>query len=87
MVVKFTFQSVLVTLAKIQDTPARNAARSHSSCIISFDLIGQGQNRRFYVKEIVLPLRFADIIFRREKGRTGNMSAVHRLRTGQYQYN
>ena len=67
MVVKFTFQSVLVTLAKIQDTPARNAARSHSSCIISFDLIGQGQNKRFYVKEIVLPLRFADIIFRRER--------------------
>ena len=67
MVVKFTFQSVLVTLAKIQDAPARNAARSHSSCIISFDLIGQGQNRRFYVKEIVLPLRFADIIFRRER--------------------
>ena len=67
MVVKFTFQSVLVTLAKIQDTPARNAARSHSSCIISFDLIGQGQNKRFYVKEIVLPLRFADSIFRRER--------------------
>ena len=67
MVVKFTFQSVLVTLAKIQDTPARNAARSHSSCIISFDLIGQGQNKRFYVTEIVLPLGFADIIFRRER--------------------
>ena len=57
----------MVTLAKIQDTPARNAARSHSSCIISFDLIGQGQNKRFYVKEIVLPLRFADIIFGRER--------------------
>ena len=67
MVVKFTFQSVLVTLAKIQDTPARNAARSRSSCIISFDLIGQGQNKRFYVTEIVLPLGFADIIFRRER--------------------
>ena len=67
MFVKFTFQSVLVTLAKIQDTPARNAARSRSSCIISFDLIGQGQNKRFYVTEIVLPLGFADIIFRRER--------------------
>ena len=67
MVVKFTFQSVLVTLAKIQDTPARNAAKSRSSCIISFDLIGQGQNKRFYVTEIVLPLGFADIIFRRER--------------------
>ena len=78
MVMKFTFQSVLVTLAKIQDTPARNAARSRSSCIISFDLIGQGQNKRFYVTEIVFVGREA---------RTGNMSAVHWLRTGQYQYN
>ena len=68
MVVKFTFQSVLVTLSKMQDTPACNhAARSRSSCIISFDLIGQRQNKRFYVTEIVLPLGFADIIFRRER--------------------
>ena len=67
MVVKFTFQSVLVTLAKIQDTPARNAARSRSSCIISLDLIGQRQNKRFYVTEIVLPHGFADVIFRRER--------------------
>ena len=44
MVVKFTFQAYLVTLAKIQDTPAREVGRSHSSCILSFDLIGQHQN-------------------------------------------
>ena len=68
MVVKFTFQSVyLVTLAKIQDTPAGEVASSHSSCILSFELIGQHQNKRFHVTEIVLPLGFADVIFRRER--------------------
>ena len=67
MVVKFTFQSVLVILSKIQDTSAREVARSHSSCILSFDLIGLHQNKRFYVTEIVLPLGFADAIFRRER--------------------
>ena len=52
---------------KIQDTSAREVARSHSSCILSFDLIGLHQNKRFYVTEIVLPLGFADAIFRRER--------------------
>ena len=46
---------------------AREVARSHSSCILSFDLIGLHQNKRFYVTEIVLPLGFADAIFRRER--------------------
>ena len=40
---------------------------SHSSYILSFDLIGEDQNKRFYVTEIVLPLMFADVIFRRER--------------------
>ena len=60
-------KAYLVTLAKIQDTPAREVARSHSSCILSFDLIGQHQNKRLYVTEIVLPLGFADAIFRKER--------------------
>ena len=60
-------KAYLVTLAEIQDTPACEVARSHSSCILSFDLIGQHQNKRFYVTEIVLPLGFADAIFRRER--------------------
>ena len=64
---KFTFQAYLVTLAKIQDTPAREDARSHSSCILSFDLIGQHQNKRFHVTEIVLLFGFAGVIFRRER--------------------
>ena len=60
-------KAYLVTLAEIQDTPAREVARSHSSWNLSFDLIGQHQNKRFCVTEIVLPLGFADVIFRRER--------------------
>ena len=59
MVVKFTF-CYLVTLTKIQDTPAREVARGHSSCILSFDLIGEHQNKRFYVTEIIFSFMFAD---------------------------
>ena len=40
---------------------------SHSSCILTFDLIGEHQNKSFYVTEIVLSLMFADVIFRRER--------------------
>ena len=60
-------KAYLVTLAEIQDTPACEVARSHSSCILSFDLIGQHQNKRFYGTKIVLPLAVADAIFRRER--------------------
>ena len=66
IVVKFTFR-YLVTLAKIQDTPAREVARSHSSCILSFDLIGEHQNKRFYVTEIIFSFMFADGFSRRVK--------------------
>ena len=41
----------MVTLAEIQDSSARKVARSHSTCILSFDLIGQHQNKREYVTE------------------------------------
>ena len=60
-------KAYLVTLAEIQDTPAWEVARSHSSCILSFDLIGQHQNKRFYGTKIVLSLAFADAIFGRER--------------------
>ena len=63
---KFTFR-YLVTLAKIQDTLAREVARSHSSCILSFDLIGEHQNKRFYVTEIIFSFMFADGFSRRVK--------------------
>ena len=39
-------KSYLVTLAKIQDTPACEVAMSHSRCNLSFDLIGEHQNKR-----------------------------------------
>jgi len=60
-------KAYLVTLTGIQDTPAREVARNHLSCILSFALIGQHQNKRFYVTEIVLPLKFTGAIFWREK--------------------
>ena len=60
-------KAYLVTLAEIQDASAREVERSHSSRILSFGLIGQHQNKRFHVTEIVLPLVFADAIFRRER--------------------
>ena len=34
-------KAYLVTLAEIQDTSAREVAKGHSSCILSFDPIGQ----------------------------------------------
>ena len=64
MVVKFTFQSVF---GNSRQNPRHASARGHSSCILSFDLIGQYQNKRFHVTEIVLPLEFADVIFGRKR--------------------
>ena len=70
MVVKFTFQSVFDNLAEIQDTSAREVARNHSSCILSFDLIGQHQNKRFYVTENRFAARVRKRYFSEgEKGR------------------
>ena len=40
---------------------------SHSSCILSFDLIGEHQNKRFYVRETVFSLIVANVIFKRER--------------------
>ena len=68
MVVKFTFQSVFGNSRRNpRPFSARLVAMSHSSCILSFDLIGQHQNKRLFIMEIVLPLGFADAIFRRER--------------------
>ena len=36
----------------------------HSSFILSCNLIGQRENKSRYVTEIVLPLGYADVIFR-----------------------
>ena len=76
MVVKFTFQSVyLVTLAKIQDTPAGEVANSHSSCILSFEL----KRKRFHVTEIVFRSGSQTLFFGGREATTGNTSAVRRL--------
>ena len=71
----------MVTLAKIEETPAREVAMSHSRFNLSFDMIGEHQNKRLYVTEIVLSLMFADIFFRRERSDDPEIgSAVRGLR-------
>ena len=41
----------------------------HSSFILSCNLIGKRENKSGYVTEIVLPLGYADVIFRRRESR------------------
>ena len=41
----------------------------HSSFILSCNLIGQRENKSRYDTEIVLPLGYADVIFRRRESR------------------
>ena len=41
----------------------------HSSVILSCNLIGQRENKSFYVTEIVLRLGYADVIFRPRESR------------------
>ena len=72
-------KAYLVTLPKIQDTPAHEVERSHSSCILSFDLIGEHQNKRFYVTEIVCRSSSQTVFFGGREATTGNTSAVRRL--------
>ena len=72
-------RAYLVSLTKIQDTPASEVARIHSSCILSFDLIGRHQNKRPNVTEIILPLGFADVIFLVERSDDRKNVCVRRL--------
>ena len=69
----------LVTLTKIQDTPASEVARIHSSCILSFDLIGRYQNKTLNVMEIILSLGFADVTFLVERSDDRKYVCVRRL--------
>ena len=64
---KFTFQTVFDNSRQNTRTATREVARSHSSFILSFALIGQHQNKRFHVTEIVLLPGFTDVIFQRER--------------------
>ena len=72
-------RAYLVTLTKIQDTPASEVARIHSSCILSFDLIGWHQNERLNVTEIILPFGFADFTFLVERSDDRKNVCVRRL--------
>ena len=47
----FELRDMLIGGFESTRQPAREVARSHSSCILSFDLIGQHQNKRFHVTE------------------------------------
>ena len=47
----------------------------HSSFILTCNLIGQRENKSRYATEIVLPLGYADVIFRRKEVTAGNTSA------------
>ena len=67
MVVKFTFQSVFGNSPKSKTLQCARSRGFTRAVTPSFDLIGQHQNKRFYVTEIVLLLGFADAIFRRER--------------------
>ena len=42
-------------------------AMSHSSCILSFVLIGENQNKRFYVTDIVFAGHICSPFFRKER--------------------
>ena len=60
-------KAYLVTLAKIQDTSAREVARSHSSCILSFDLIGQKSKQKILRHGNRFAARVCRRYFRRER--------------------
>ena len=79
MVVKFTFQSVFGNSPQSLSHFSGRGREESLNCILSFDRIGQRQNKRFYVTEIVLPLGFADAIFGGREATTGNVSALRRL--------
>ena len=79
MVVKFTFQSVFGNSLQIQDTSAREVARSHSSCILSFDLIGLHQNKRFTSRKSFCRSGSQTLFFGEREATTGNASALRRL--------
>ena len=68
IVVKFRFQ---IVSGKSRQNPRHASARGRDESLelhsMTFDLIGEHQNKSFYVTEIILPLMFADVIFRRER--------------------
>ena len=79
MVVKFKFQSVFVNS---QQNPRQAFARGregHSSCILSFDLIGQHQNKKFTSWKSFCCSGSQTLFFGGREATTENTSAVRRL--------
>ena len=76
-VVKCTLQSVFDYARQNTRHATREVARSHSSCILSFDLIGQHRNKRFHVTEIISGSQ--TLFFGGREATTENTSAVRRL--------
>ena len=68
IVAEFRFQ---IVFGKSRQNPRHASARGGGESLelhsMTFDLIGEHQNKRFYVTEIILSLMFADVIFRRER--------------------
>ena len=54
----------------------------HSSFILSCNLIGQRENKSRYVTEIVLPLGYADVIFRRRESRQPEIRLRSQTKSG-----
>ena len=63
MVVKFMFQSVF---GNSRRNPRHFSPRGRGESLELYSILSS-DNKRFYVTEIVLPLWFADAIFRRER--------------------
>ena len=57
---KFMFQSLFKNIRETLNVPVREVKRSHLGFTLSFDLIGQHQNKRFYITEIIWRLRLED---------------------------
>ena len=66
----------MVTLAKIQDT---RGLEGHASCILSFGLIGQHQNKRFTSWKSFCCSGSQTLFFGGREATTGNASALRRL--------
>ena len=79
IVVKFTLQSVFSNPHQNPRHASERSRRIHSSCILSFDLIGRHKNKRPNVTEIILLLGFADVTFLVERSEDRKNVCVRRL--------
>ena len=66
---------ILLVFLEFQTRNCAKSRKSNSSLLLSYNLIGQKPNKRFYVTEIVLQLELADVTFRGRETTAGNTSA------------